>query len=79
MPLYYFDVRQEDTLYEDEEGQQLSNFEAAEIEAVAAAAAIAAEVLPPRKRGAIAVEVRDEQRQPVLVASVELRVARLRT
>jgi hypothetical protein len=79
MPLYYFDVRQGDTLYEDAEGQQLSNVEAAETEAVAAAAAIAADFLPPRKRGAVEVEVRDEQRQPVLVASVELRVARLRT
>jgi hypothetical protein len=78
MPLYYFDVRQQDTLHEDEEGQELSNVEAAETEAIAAAAAIAADLLPPRKRGEIAVEVRDEQREPVLVVRVELRVARLK-
>ena len=73
--LFYFDVRDHGQHFSDEEGQDLPDTRAAEGEAAEAAVAIAADVLPQRRSGAVIVEVRDQRRELLLTVSVELRIA----
>src|SRR4051812_43221373 len=51
MPRFFFHVRERDKLFEDEEGQELPDVEAAELEAAQSAAEISREVLPSRRGG----------------------------
>ena len=78
MPLFYFDVRDNGQLFPDEEGHELPDITSAETEASEAAAAIARDVLPTRRGGELIVQVKDEQRLPVLTVTVEMYVARMK-
>jgi len=58
MPCYYFDIRDGDALYPDEEGLELTDQRAAEIEAAHSLAGMAKEIPAPEERHHMAVEVR---------------------
>ena len=66
MPLYYFDSRDGDSFIEDEEGIEFPDIETARAQATAALADMAKDVLPGSLRRELAIEVRDEQKQPLL-------------
>jgi hypothetical protein len=76
MPLYFFDVRQSDGFTSDTEGEELAGIDAAEIEVFLAAIHLAKELLSVA-RSTLAVEVRDEQGQKILRATVTAHVERL--
>ena len=63
MPRFYFDVRRDGRLYADEEGQELSDTDAAELEAAHAAAGIARDLLPAKRSGELVIELRDQSRR----------------
>jgi hypothetical protein len=71
---FYFDVREGGTLTQDQEGLDLADLDAAEREAVQAAAEIGNDILPKRHAPEIRVEVRDEHGQYVLSVAVTMSV-----
>jgi hypothetical protein len=75
MPRYYFDVWQNGQITEDIEGEELPDPAAAEQEAALAAVHLSKELFSG-SRDELAVEVRDEQGQPVVRAKVSLEVER---
>jgi hypothetical protein len=77
MPLFYFDVRENGTFIQDDEGMELRDLEAAEVEAAEAAASIGRDRLPKGSVNSITVEVSNEDRRRVLTATVSLRVHRV--
>lgn len=69
MALYYFDVRDNDRLFPDDEGTRLAGgLNAARAEAFAALADLVRGIAPPDRRCCLAIEIRDENRQPILKA-----------
>ena len=78
MPLFYFDVRDDGRLFPDEEGQEFPEVASAQREASEAAATIARDVLARRHGGEVTVQVMDEQREPVLTVTVEMKIARMK-
>jgi hypothetical protein len=74
MPRFYFDTRTDNSLVQDEDGLEFPTVEAARREAARAAAAMAREELPEGTARAIRIEVRDENRRPVLSVTVSLEV-----
>ena len=77
MRRYYFDVREGDELHSDEEGRDLSSFEAAQEEATMSLAELALDAMG--KRGAdhrMSIEVRDD-RGPVLKVNCTFEIKRL--
>ena len=58
MTRYYFDIRDGDSFVADEEGLELGDVKAAEIEAAESLAEIAREVAPFEEDQSIAIEVR---------------------
>jgi hypothetical protein len=78
MPRYYFDVREGNVVIADPEGQDMANIEAAEREAVEAAASIGRDHFVTARTDALAIEVKDEQRQLVLIVTVSLHVNRIK-
>jgi hypothetical protein len=58
MPLYYFDIRDGDALYPDDEGLDLADQRAAEVEAAHSLAGLAKEIPAAEERHRMAIEVR---------------------
>jgi hypothetical protein len=77
MPRYYFDTRDSEKFIPDEVGIILSSIEAARDEAARGLAEMARDVLPGKLRRELAVEVRDEEKRPVLRASLWFEVQTL--
>jgi hypothetical protein len=78
MPRYYFDSRDGESFICDEEGFEYPNLEAARDVATAALADLAKEVLPGSVRRELAIEVRDEHKEPVLRTCLVFEARRLR-
>jgi hypothetical protein len=78
MPRYYFDIHDDDLFTPDDEGVDLDGVEAARDEAARTLGEIARDVLPGSLRRVLKVEVRDEDREPLLEARLVFEVARLR-
>jgi hypothetical protein len=58
MPWYYFDIRDGDALYPDDEGLDLSDQRAAEVEAARSLAEMAKDLPVTEERHSMAIEVR---------------------
>ena len=65
MPIFFFDHRDGDRHYLDDEGMEFASVELARIEATRALAEAAKDVLPGTERRELAIEVFDEMRQPL--------------
>jgi hypothetical protein len=78
MPRYYFDVRDGDRFIRDEDGLDYPNIEAARDAATVALAEMAKDALPRAERHHIAIEVRDEAKQPLLIAGLTFEIRILR-
>jgi hypothetical protein len=74
MPRFYFDVRTDHSLSEDDEGLEFPSLEAARREAACAAPSMAREELPDGAARALRIEVKDENRRPVLSVTISLQV-----
>jgi hypothetical protein len=61
MPLYYFDIRDGDVLYPDEEGLELADQRAAEVEAAQSLAGLAREIPAAEEHHRLAIEVRTKR------------------
>ena len=77
MPLYYFDYRENDQFFRDDEGTRLAGgLDAARAEAFAALTDYARELKPTAERRRVAVEVSDKNRKPlfkvVLILEIEV-------
>lgn len=75
MPLYFFDTPTGDDFLPDEEGLVLSGIEAARDQATAGLATMARDAIPGAIRRELAVEVKDENRRPLLRAALWFEVA----
>ena len=78
MPRYYFDSRDGDSFIEDDEGVEFPDLETARDQATAALADMARDVLPGSLRRELAIEVRDEHRDPLLRTSLVFEAIRIR-
>ena len=76
MPRFYFDVREDGKFFPDEDGQELADVDAAELEAAYSAASICHDLLPTGKTRQVVLEVRNDQGQRVLTATVTFEIAR---
>lgn len=76
MPRYYFPSWDGEVAVPDEEGLELAGPEAAQVLAGQALAEMAADVLPKARSGSrvLQVEVKDDQKKPVLCLSLTLNV-----
>jgi hypothetical protein len=70
MTHYFFDTRDGDEFISDEVGLEFPNLEAVKVEAAKALAELARDVLPGSLRRRLTVEVRDQDRGPVLIAEM---------
>ncbi len=77
MPRFYFDVLDGDSFSRDDEGLLLGSLNAAEDEAIRAAAEIGRDSLPKRLSPELCVRVRDEHGHPVLSVAVSMTVRRM--
>lgn len=77
MPRFYFDVREGAELTPDQVGLEFDSLDAAQQEAIDAAAAIGQERLPKGAACAVTVELRDEHRQLLLMATVSMEIRRI--
>jgi hypothetical protein len=78
MPRYYFDIRDDDEVTFDEDGLEFDGLEDVKIQASRALTEIAKDVVPGSTRRVLAIEVRDEARQPLLEARLVFEIAVLR-
>ena len=76
MPRFYFDVREGSRFVPDEEGMEFADLDAAEHEAAVAAAGIGRDLLPKGGERQVAVEIRNDQGQPVTTVTVTTRIVR---
>lgn len=60
MPLFFFDVQDDDDVWVDREGTELHNYEAAQAEAIQAMAEFTCDRLPGRTSKHVTMTVRDE-------------------
>src|SRR4051812_21706362 len=74
MPRFYFDIRENGTFFEDEEGQELPDLSAAEREAAKAVADIGRDRLPEGE--SITIGVRDETGENLVDFTVSMTVTR---
>ncbi len=77
MPLFYFDVRDGGRFAPDEEGTDFDSLDAAEHEAVCAAAEIGRDRLPKGGAREVTIEVRNAHRQRVLTVKVSMEIDRV--
>jgi hypothetical protein len=77
MPHYYFDVREEDRLLRDDVGLFFPDIEAARDQATRALTEIARDTLPGTVHREIAIEVKDEAREPLLCAELSFELRKL--
>ena len=78
MPLFYFDVRDGQKFISDEEGLELPDIDGAREEAARALADMARDVLPSSVVREMAIEVRDEDKEPLLRTTLRFEFERLR-
>jgi hypothetical protein len=78
MPRYYFDSRDGERFIADESGVELDGIDAARDLAAIGLAELAKDVLPGSVRRELAIEVRDEHREPLLKSFLVFEVERLR-
>jgi hypothetical protein len=77
MPLYFFDIRDDENLFKDEEGLSFPDFESAEREAAEAAACILRDSRRQNGRlSKVTIEVRDEHQRCVTAASALIQIER---
>jgi len=74
MPRFYFDIREDGTSIEDEEGIDLADVNAAQKEAVKSVAEIGHAVLPETGLRSVSIDVRDRNGDHVLSATLTLDV-----
>ena len=77
MPRFYFDIREDDRLVSDDDGNDLPNTDAAEREAVLVAAEIASDQVKRGRIEKVVVEVRNEDGERVAVTTLTLQSVRL--
>ena len=77
MPLFFFDVREGNAFFTDDEGLEHPDVDAAEREAAQSAAAIGRDRLPSGDLRAVTVEVRNEHGQRIITATASLDVRRV--
>ena len=77
MPRFYFDVREGGRFAPDEEGTDFDSLDAAEHEAVCAAAEIGRDRLPKGHGREVTIEVRNEHRQRALTITVSMQIERV--
>lgn len=77
MAKFYFDVREDQRFYSDDGGLEFPSLEAAEQEAIQAAADIGRDRLPRADTREVTVEVRNDRRQRVLTVKVSLEIDRV--
>ena len=84
MPRYYFDVRDGERFFEDTEGVEFPDIEAAREEAARAVgevpngrAGLAKDLMPDGEHREIAIEVRGEEKQPLLRTITRFEIQRL--
>jgi hypothetical protein len=77
MPRYYFDIRDDDKVYPDEDGLEFDDIEDIKIEAARALTEIARDVIPGALRRVLAIEVRDGGKCPLLEARLVFEIAPL--
>ncbi len=68
MALYFFDVRDGNRLYPDDQGTEMGGLDAARTEAFAALADYVKEIVLTEDRRRVAIEVRNEKSEPLLKA-----------
>jgi hypothetical protein len=78
MPRYYFDVRDGDTFIRDEDGLEFLDLERAKSEAARALVDMARDVVPASRCREMAIEVRDEAKEPLVRTSLRFEIQRLR-
>jgi SHS2 domain-containing protein len=78
MPLFYFDVRDGEQFFHDDVGLELPELEQAREHAALALADMAKDVLPDGLKREMAIEVRDESKEPLLQTTLKFEVRRLR-
>ena len=74
MPRFYFDLRENGTFIEDEEGMSLPDLAAAKYEAAVTAAEIGRDRLPEGGLQSVTIDVRDENGDNLLSVTVSLTV-----
>lgn len=77
MPHYYFDIRNGHDLYPDEEGLELADQRAAEIEAATSLVGLAKDLPPLYERQHMAIEVRTQE-GPLFQAAFIFEITRLK-
>ena len=78
MPLYYFDLREDDRFTIDEVGTDLPSDEVARGEAAVTLAQIAKDVLPGGRVRKLSIEIRDGTKNALAVARLSLEMVPLR-
>jgi hypothetical protein len=78
MPLFYFDIRDGDTFVRDDVGFEYADVESARDAAATTLADMARDVLPGPLVHEMAVEVRDDLKDPLLRAALRFEIQRLR-
>jgi SHS2 domain-containing protein len=68
MALYFFDVRDGNRLYPDDQGTEMGGLDEARMEALAALADHVKDIRPTEDRRRVAIEVRNEKSEPLLKA-----------
>jgi hypothetical protein len=76
MPIFYFDLRDGETLKVDKQGKTLNGIEDARDAAMLRLAEMARDVLPGPVRRRLAIEVKTEARETVLVVALMFEAAR---
>jgi hypothetical protein len=76
--VYFFDTRDNDAFFEDDEGLEYPDIEAVKVEAARALAELARDVIPGSLKRELSIEVRDES-GPVLIARMTFEAVVLRS
>jgi hypothetical protein len=77
MPRYYFDIREGESIVVDEEGFELSDLRAAEVEAALSLASMAKDMGPGTEHHRMAIEVRTDD-GPIFQAAFIFELTRLK-
>jgi hypothetical protein len=77
VPRFYFDVREGAQVTRDDVGLDLESLDAAEAEAIRAAAGISRESLSRGRASEIMVQVRDELGEQVIIVAISMTVRRI--
>jgi uncharacterized protein DUF6894 len=77
MPRYYFDIRDSSGLYPDEEGIELADLKAAELEAALSLAGMVRDAAPRMQHERMSIEVRGDE-GPLFQAAITFDVNRVK-